>query len=156
MKALFTAVVAAMLIAAPVAQAGESAVTAPIRKLVAAFNGGDVAAIKAVQVDAPSIIDNTPPFAWSGPGAIDHWLADHAKAEAEMGQTDGVVWLGEPMDEKVAGDRAYVVMPSRYTYKLKGQSLRETGLAAFALVKQGADWKIASWAWASPKGAPIP
>jgi ketosteroid isomerase-like protein len=155
MKTLFALVTASALLAASAAFAGDAAVEAPIRQMTDGFNKGDIAAVKALHVPAPTIVDNVPPFIWTGPKAFDTWLGDLVKSETALGKTDGAVWFGEPVDEVVAGDRAYVVTPCAYTYKLKGQTVREAGMTAFVLVKTGGAWKIESWSWASPKGVAV-
>jgi hypothetical protein len=66
-----------------------------------------------------------------------------------------VVTLTPVVDEVVHGDRAYVVTRSSYTYKQKGRTMREAGCTSFVLVKTDAEWKIASWSWASPAAAPV-
>lgn len=134
----------------------DPAVSAPIRQMTEAFNKGDIATVKALHVAAPMIVDNVAPFIWSGPAAFDSWLADLMKAEGAAGKSDGVVMFGDPVDQVVSGDTAYVVTPCSYTYKQGGKTVREQGFTAFTLVKQGGAWKIQSWSWASPKGVVQP
>jgi hypothetical protein len=145
----------AALALAPAAQARDAAIATTIHAMMDGFNKGDIAGVKALHVDAPTIVDNVAPFSWTGAGAFDAWLKDLAAAEAARGKTDGQVWLGESVDEVVAADSAYVVVPSKYTYKQAGKTMREEGFIAFVLVKAGAAWKIASWSWASPAGVAV-
>lgn len=130
--------------------AGDAAVEAPIRRMADAFNQDDIAAVKAEHVAAPTIVDNVPPFTWSGPNALDTWLADLGKSEEARGLSDGHVTFAPIVDEVVQGDRAYVVARSIYTFKQKGRVMKEDGYTAFVLVKTGADWKVESWSWGSP------
>ena len=123
---------------------------ATIRQMMDGFNKGDIAAVKAAHVASPTIIDNVPPFRWSGPGAFDQWLADLTKAEASEGKTDGKVTFAPIVDKIIRGDRAYLVARSIYTFKQKGLTRREDGYTAFVLVRTGAEWKVESWSWASP------
>jgi hypothetical protein len=155
MKALFALVAALALMTAPAAFAADPAIYAPIKGMMDGFNRGDIAAVKALHVAAPTIVDNLPPYIWSGPGAFDAWLGDLMKAEAAAGKSGGVVVFAPPVDEQVSGDRAYVTSPCSYTYKLKGVTVREQGFAAFTLVKVGGDWKVSSWSWASPTGTAV-
>jgi len=155
MKSWLMPIAASVLLVSPPAFAKNAAVGAPIRKMTEGFNKGDIAAVKALFVVAPAIVDEMPPFRWSGPTAFDTWLADLGRSEKAEGKSGGVVWFGEPVQESIAGDRAYVVAPCSYTYKQKGRTLREKGLATFVLVKIGADWKIESWTWGSPTGVPV-
>ena len=145
---------AALAFASPAA--ADPTVEAPIRAMVSAFNAGDIAAAKATHVAAPMILDEpTAPFAWSGPTAFDDWVAALGKSEADAGKTGGKVALGAVTRETVVGDRAYVVAPSTYTFQQKGRTMRETGTMTFALVRQGADWKINAWTWSSPEAVPV-
>lgn len=156
MRLFFIMAGAAALMAASAAPAADPAVEAPIRAMLAAFNTGDVAAAKATHVAAPMILDEpTAPFAWSGPTAFDDWITALGKSEAEAGKTGGRVALGAAIRESVMGDHAYVVMPSTYTFQQQGRTMRETGTMTFALVKQGAGWKIQAWTWSSPEAVPV-
>jgi len=155
MKLLSTGIACAALLIAPMASARDAGIAATIHTMMDGFNKGDIVAVKAVHVTDPTIVDNVAPFAWSGTGSFDKWLGDLAKAEAAAGKSDGNVWFGDAVDEQISGERAYVVSPSRYTYKQGGRTMRESGFIAFVLVKQGATWKVASWSWASPAGTEV-
>lgn len=115
MKPTFILLAACAMVSATAARAGDSAISAPIKAMTAAFNKGDIAAVKAQHVAQPTIIDNVAPFIWSGPGGFDAWINDLGKAEAAEGKSDGIVFFGEPVDEVVSGDRAFVVAPCSYT-----------------------------------------
>ncbi len=143
------------MLVAGAAHAGDAAIEKPIRQMMDGFNKGDIKSVRAAQVASPSIIDETHPFAWSGPKAFDLWLAQLTKNEAAEGKSNGVVWFGEPIRESVAGDHAYVFTPCTYTFKQKGRTMRETGTMTFALVKQNAGWKIAAWTWTSPEAKEV-
>lgn len=144
-----------LLLSAAAAQAGDASVEKPIHQMMDGFNKGDIKAVKALHVASPVITDETHPFVWSGPRAFDHWLAQLTKNEAAEGKTDGSVWFGEPTRESVVGNHAYVFTPCTYTFKQKGQMMRETGTMTFVLVKQRAAWKIAAWTWTSPEAQPV-
>jgi hypothetical protein len=137
------------------AQAGDAAVDSTIKKFGDAFNKGDVKTAKALHIAAPAIVDEVAPHYWSGPKAFDGWLADLAKSEAAEGKTDAVVALSAPTREVVSGAHAYVVVPSTYTFKQKGQTLREVAQMTFVLNKSKSGWKIASWTWTGAEGVPI-
>jgi hypothetical protein len=156
MKIRFAVAGVAAIIGAAGANAANSAVEAPIRTMIAAFNKGNVALAKSTHVAAPMILDEpTAPFAWSGPRAFDEWLAALGKSEAKAGKTGGKVALGPFTRESVMSDRAYVVVPSTYTFQQEKRTMRETGTMTFALVKQAAGWKIQAWTWTSPEGVPV-
>ncbi|WP_186728775.1 nuclear transport factor 2 family protein [Sphingomonas panacisoli] len=152
MKALSIFVAFAALLIAPMASARDAGIATTIRAMADGFNKGDIAAVKALHVVDPTIVDNVAPFVWSGGGSFDKWLGDLGKSEAAAGKSDGQVWFGDSVDEQVSGDQAYVVAPCRYTYKQGGKTMREEGFIALVMVRVGAAWKIASWSWASPAG----
>ena len=142
------------LVCASAAQA-DTGVDTTIRQFGDAFNKGDVKAAKALHVAKPVIIDEVGPHLWTGPKAFDGWLADVAKSDAAEGKTEGQVALNAPTREVVSGDRAYVIVPSTYTFKQKGKTLRETAQMTFVLTKVSSDWKIAAWTWTGPEGVPV-
>ena len=155
MKSLFALAATSVLLAATAAHASDAAVEKPIRQVMAGFNKGDIKAVKAAHVASPSITDETPPYGWSGPKAFDTWLAQLTRNEAAEGKTGGVVWFGDPIRESVAGKHAYVFTPCTYTFKQKGQTMREEGTMSFVLVKLKAGWKISAWTWTSPEAKPV-
>src|SRR5205809_8128626 len=133
MKSIIPLTLASVLLFASAAHAGDAAVEATIRQFGEAFNKGDVTAAKALHIAAPTIIDDVGPHYWSGPNAFDSWLSDLGKAEAARGATGGQVAIRPPTREVVSGDRAYVIAPSSYTYKQKGQTLRAIAQMTFVL-----------------------
>lgn len=159
MKPLVALAAVSLLLAAittaNTARAADAAVEKPIHQMMDGFNTGNIKAVKAAHVAAPTIIDETQPYYWSGPKGFDSWIAQLSKNEAAEGKTDGVVWFGDPVRESVSGDHAYVFTPCSYTFKQKGQKLREDGTITFVLVKHKAGWKIGSWTWTSPEGKPV-
>lgn len=155
MKLISLAIAFAALLIAPMASARDAGIASTIRTMMDGFNKGDIAAVKALHVVDPTIVDNVAPYAWSGAGSFDKWLGDLAKSEAVAGKSDGKVWFGGSVDEQISGDHAYVVAPCTYTYKQGGKTVRESGFIAFVLVKEGAAWKVASWSWASPAGVAV-
>jgi ketosteroid isomerase-like protein len=140
----------------PVAYAGDTGVEATIKQFATAFNKGDMKAAKALHVASPVIIDEVPPHLWTGTKAFDSWGADLGKSEAAEGKSDGQVTMGAPTREVISGDHAYVIVPTTYTFKQKGQTMRETAQMTLALDKDsGGAWKIASWTWTGPEAKPV-
>lgn len=156
MRITRTAVLASALFFGQPASAEETTVEAPINRMVAAFNKGDIGAARATHVASPAIIDEVgAPFVWSGPNAFDAWIGALSKAEAAAGKSDGSVAIGPPTRESVSGDHAYVIVPSTYTFKQRGKTMREVGTMTFALIRNAQEWLIAGWTWTSPEAAPV-
>lgn len=153
-KALALAVAVILTVGGAVAQkkAAENpdkkAVMATVRQFVDGFNKGDIALALATCASPASIIDEFPPYAWSGPTACADWAKDFDGAAKKDGMTDGKVWMGAPTTFEVSGDRAYVIAPARFSYKLKGKPTNEPpARLTIALQKNGNDWKIVAWTW---------
>jgi len=134
---------------APQGMSGEkAAVMAPVKQFVDGFNKGDVKSALALCADESYIIDEFPPYQWSGAGACGHWANDNEADTKKNGVTDQVVTLGRPKHVDVTGDHAYVVVPVDYAFKQSGKPMKEAGSTlTIALQKSGNDWRITSWAW---------
>jgi ketosteroid isomerase-like protein len=148
MNKVSIALAAALLAAGQTAAAQQPDVMVAVRQFTDAFNKGDIKAVVAACTDQTSIIDEFPPFEWNGPGSCAKWAADYESDAKKNGITDGIVTLGTPKHVDVAGDRAYVVIPSNYSYKQKGKPMQETGsFWTFVMQKGAAGWRIAGWSW---------
>jgi ketosteroid isomerase-like protein len=143
------------LACAPAAFANDAGVDATIKAFAAAFNKGDMKAAKALHTAAPLIVDEVAPHVWSGPNAFDGWGADLAKSDAAEGRSGGQATVGAPTREVVSGDHAYAIAPATYTFKQKGQTMRETAQFTFVMAKEASGWKIASWTWTGPEAKPV-
>ena len=149
MKKIVFALTFAALLVGPAAASDKTDILAPVQQFVAGFNTGDVPKATAVCTDELSIIDDFPPHEWHGAGAVLRWFADFGVEAKKNVITEGRVTLGTPRHIDVNGDRAYVVIPSNFTYKMKGKPMKQTGsMFTFALQKTGVGWRIAAWSWA--------
>lgn len=152
---MFVASVGALCWALP-AIAQDAAVEAPIKAFAEGFSKGDMAAAMATHVSTGAVIvDELPPYMWSGASSFSDWGASFAKDAAAKGLTEPSVSIGKPTRELVTGDNAYVIVPAVYTFKQKGVAMRETAQMTFALVKTASGWKIASWTWTGPDPVPV-
>src|SRR5689334_7167725 len=94
MKSLLVSTAVLMLMAAPMAHAGDAGVDATMRQLTDAFTKLEMKALKALPAAAPAINDEFAPFHWSGANAFDSWLADLGKSEASQGISGGQMAVG--------------------------------------------------------------
>ena len=100
------------------------------------------------------ILDGMAPHVWQGPTATQDWYRDVMLESKKHGASGYFIALDEPLHNDVSGDSAYVVAPATMTFKLRGQSVRQTGAVfTVALRKLPEGWRIAAWAWA--KGTPL-
>ena len=149
MQKILIAVTIALLTAGPSLASEEADVMVPVHQFVDGFNEGDTKTAIAACAEQTSIIDEFPPYEWHGAGACSNWAKDYEADAKKNGITDGIVTLGKPRHVDVTGDRAYVVVPTDYTYKKNGEEMKETAsMFTFALQKGTAGWRIIGWAWA--------
>ena len=64
---------------------------------------------------------------WQGATACSDWWNDIDAFNKKSGITDPNVAPGKPRHADVTGDRAYVVVPTTYTYKQNGKPVTESG-----------------------------
>ena len=120
-----------------------------VHQYINAFNKGDGEAMAATFAVPGSILDGMPPHVWQGPTAPQDWYRDVLIEGEQHGATDYFVTLGEPLHNNITGDSAYIVVPATMTFKVQGQSVRQTGAVfTVALCKRAHGWCIAAWAWA--------
>jgi ketosteroid isomerase-like protein len=148
MHKLLAVLAMALITAGPAVASDKTDVMATVKQFVVDFNKGDANAAVAACADQTSIIDEFPPFEWHGAGACRKWMDDYDADAKANAITDGIVTLGTPRHVDVAGDRAYVVIPSNYAFKKKGKPVKEVGsMFTFALQKGAAGWRITGWSW---------
>jgi len=123
----------------------KSDVMATVNQFIDGFNKGDEKSALAACAPHAAIIDEFPPHAWS---SCSEWAAAFAAQAKKEGITEPVVTLGTARHDEVTGDRAYVVTPATFAFKLHGKPTTETG-AVFtaALQKTAGAWHITAWTW---------
>jgi ketosteroid isomerase-like protein len=147
MHRLVIALAIAVVGARPAIASQETDVMTPVRQFITGFNKKDPKIAQAACADGIFIIDDFPPHAWSGSGAISKWLRDLDAFEKKNGTSDPSVTLGKPRHVDVTGTHAYVIVPTKLSYKKKGQLVKETGLMTLVLHKGAGGWRIAAWSW---------
>ena len=136
-------------VAAQAPAPGTAEVLTSVRQFVDDFNKGDTKATLAACVDTTSIIDELPPYEWHGAGACAKWMSDFDADAKKNVITDGVVTLGTPSHVDITADRAYVVIPTNYTFKQNGKPTKEVGsMFTFVMQRGQAGWRIIGWSWA--------
>lgn len=148
MQKALVVIAAAVLAAGATLASPQSDVMATVNQFVDSFNKGDSAKMAAACAAETSILDEFPPYEWHGAGACARWIGDYDADAKRNGITEGVVTLSKPRHVDITGDRAYVVVPADYTYKMKGKKVKETGsMLTIVLVKGDSGWKITGWTW---------
>jgi ketosteroid isomerase-like protein len=152
MRALIASLVFALVVLPNLAVAAASpeatAIMATVHQFTDGLNKGDVKTALAACASPASIVDEFPPYGWQGANACADWANDFAADSAKNGITDSIVTLGKPKHVDVSGDRAYVVVPTTYTFKQHGKKVTESGSTMTVALQKVADgWRITGWAW---------
>jgi ketosteroid isomerase-like protein len=148
--ALAAALAAALLTVSPAEASEQTEVMATLKQYAASFNKGDKDANVAACAPQASIIDEFPPYAWQGPTACADWWNDNEAFVKKNQIMDANLAPGQASHIEIIGDRAYMVVPTTFTYKQNGKAVTETrAVWTVALRKVSAGWRITSWAWAA-------
>ena len=151
-KTILAITILAAAVCATVAMAASDKddVLAVVNRFVDAFNKGDAKTACDLCAVNVVIIDEIPPYVWQGAASCQAWLSDYDADAKKREITDGHVEIGKPKHVDVTGDRAYVVIPSNYTYKMKGKPVKQAGsMFTLTLRKDSAGWSITGWSWAT-------
>jgi hypothetical protein len=148
----FLCVLAAAFAAGPwielsAATADETDALATVNRYIDGNNKNDADAANAECAPQATILDSFPPYVWQGSGTCATWWKDVVAFDDKNGITDAIVTADKPWRVDVSGDRAYVVVPVKYTYKQNGKSVSEDAVWTFAQQKVAAGWRITGWAW---------
>jgi hypothetical protein len=146
----------AVLSMTALASAADRSVLVPIQTYVRAANTGQRALLISAFTADSTIVDEFAPFAFPPPHAAAQWYDGFGADQTASGVTDASIAYTPPHFVTVDGSRAYVVLPTVYTYKIHGKPAKETGSLAFALRKLGSQWKISAMAWAKLTDTSIP
>jgi ketosteroid isomerase-like protein len=143
-----TAAIALFSVPAVCSASDTSGVMATVNGAVAAFNKADMKTWAATCTSSATIIDDFPPYAWSGPAACAVWGNAFVAGNKQHDMSWGTLVLGTAAHLTVSGNRAYAVFPATYTYKIKGKPAKDAGAFSLVLTKTPAGWLIAAWSWA--------
>jgi hypothetical protein len=147
LRPTLTYLVALILSISPAVASEKSDVISTVQKLIDDFNKADNAALAADMVDAPQIIDELPPFHWSGTNALSEWGHD-IKIEVEkrsIAKFSVTLMKANYLDVRDNG--AYVVIPAILHLTLRnGRHDQEKGRFVLALTKSD-HWRTSSLAW---------
>jgi len=124
---------------------------APIEAIYAGINANDSTKIAAAYGADATIVDEFAPFHWSGPKAVASFWSDFAAFTKSAGASNFHGSHANPtfVSYDTAKTSAYVVMPTTFTYRLKGKAQTETGRWVFVLKKGASGWRVSLSAWAT-------
>lgn len=148
MRALILALAAAFIVS-PAIASDETDVMAAVKRYDNGFNIRDSKLIVGMCSSHAIIIDEFPPHVWQGANACQNWLNDLLAFYKKNRITGGKVTLHKPWHVEVSVNRAYVVVPVKYTFNQNGKPIVESGSVWTLTLQKGTDgWLISGWAWA--------
>ena len=119
----------------------------PVRAFVEAFNNDDVDLAEATSADEALIIDDFPPYEWSGNRAVTRWYRDMALMAGKYGMSEPSVELEDPRHVVVSDGHAYVVAPIDVRWLQDGTPEERTGCMTMAVREDAEGWRISVCAW---------
>ena len=94
-----------------------------------------------------TVIENYPPFIFSGADGVARWEAGFRQHSASDRLSQLRVVFGPAQDFSVQGERAYLSLPTTWTGRTGEKSFEEHGAWAFVLAHEGGGWKILGYGW---------
>jgi ketosteroid isomerase-like protein len=126
---------------------------AAVQRFVDGMNAGDPRVLSICATSA-TVVDDMPPYVWSGPGACGKWINDLIANMKDTGTTAIHANFDAATMADVHDKTAYLVYPARFTMSVKGTQQTKTGVMTFVL-DQGADgWKFTHITWARTAQTP--
>jgi hypothetical protein len=143
--------IAALFAVASNADIPKDEIKAVLQANVNALAKQDAAAFAVTYAPNPSMIDDNPPYAWSGKNAVTHYFNDVVDFAKKGGFTDATVTVTDVTHATQHGKRIYAVFPLDISYKDSKTNtsvkLQATETVVFQKSQTG-KWLIKSSSWA--------
>jgi uncharacterized protein DUF4440 len=151
MRAKLATAACLICLATPAFAAHDSdAVKHTVRALFAKANAGDSAGMLALCEQDGSIIDNFAPYRWD---TFSDWLNAFGGYAQANGVSGSRFTIKNFAHVNIADGRAYAVVNVTLRYEENGKPRTEQGMDTVTLEKQGADWRVTSFAWMGRTGS---
>jgi hypothetical protein len=151
----FVAALALTLATAPlgVTAAPADDAKAAVQRFVDGLNSGDFRVLSLCATSS-TMINDIPPYVWTGPGACTRWLNDLLANMKDTGTTAMRANFSPPTTADLHDKSAYVVYPVQFVLTTKGAQSTKTGVMTFVM-EQGADgWRFTNVTWARTAQTP--
>ena len=116
-------------------------------KIMAALIANDATTLRATCAPSSTVIDEFPPYSWSGPDACARWSAAFKAFAAKLKLSGFKGKVAPKPFIDVGGNNAYVVAKMTFDAMMAGKPMSEQGTWTFVAAKAGTGWKITSIAW---------
>lgn len=118
-----------------------------IEALIRAVNEGNFGEAASAFTDSAVIVEDIPPYRWSGPDAPARWLAAMGANAAHLGVTSVTMTILEPARLESDDKHAYALVPGRLSLAMNDGELSAEGVLVATLKLREGRWLIDSLAW---------
>ena len=133
--------------AQPIGDQPDAAMIAAAERVAAFIESGGVASASSAFADREvTIVENFPPFVFTGAGAVERW-SEGMRAHL-VGLTALRHTFGPAQDFSRSGSEAYFSLPTTWRGVAQGKPFVEHGGWAFILIKERGRWRVRSYGWA--------
>jgi hypothetical protein len=152
-SSLALCLIIAVSASATAATPDDSALMAPVQRLVTAINHAAATVPNNVFTGDATVLDDFPPYRWSGRKNADDWYRElvgtDAAARAGFLALNCQLSVGRPQFSRVAGDAAYFALPGVLVFTGDGgKRIRQTAEWLLTETKIHGTWLISGHAWA--------
>lgn len=121
----------------------DPAILAAVDAAIAAVNSGSITAAKDAFTDAPvAIVDDFPPYLWSGKNAFEDYSRDLKTILAQLKIENWRFQRHQPRYVSASEDRASVVVPASFPFTMNGKPGSVSGDYVFVLKKVSGKWRV--------------
>ena len=149
-RRIFVAVALSAMLALPASARApltpDAAMLQPIQEWIAAYNAGTAPLPEEIFTQDVVIIDEFPPFVWTGISGEHRW-AKEIDAFMKPGQQHASAGAARRFQSTTSGDRVSFVLPATLTISRGKRKFTERALWFYVLVKTSHAWKIAADTW---------
>jgi hypothetical protein len=118
-----------------------------MQAIAATWNSGHGFATDSFE-SSLTIVDNTPPFLFQGPHAVDAWIEayrDQLPKSSKDAKTS--LHLAKPQTVEIKGTHAYIAVPAEWRVEQNGHSEVSQGTITAILNRSDEQWRVAAWTW---------
>jgi ketosteroid isomerase-like protein len=116
-------------------------------KMAAALIANDAATLRSACAAKAAVIDEFPPYSWSGADACARWAAAFKVFAASLKLTNLKATVKANPFVDVSGTHAYLVAQVKFDAMMAGKPVPEEGTWTFVCVKSGGAWKVTNLTW---------
>ena len=125
----------------------KAAVMSVMQTVADAWNSGKGIARDCFE-SSLTIVDNTPPYLFEGPRAMDDWVEAYRNGQPkETRDAKTTLQFSPPRSVKIKDSHAYIAVPADWSVEHDGHSDVAHGIVTASLTNRDQHWRISAWTW---------